>query len=314
MALGNLIEKRVVFLLGAGASCGYGYPSGEKLKAALTAVNGDQLAVLKKAGIDGQSVHDFKHRLAHCGLPSVDAFLARNPTFSKIAKIRIAQELAVAEQTAATSLNRSESWYEYLFGRMMDDGALDHFERNRCVFVTLNYDRSLEYELAKMLSNAYEAPWDECVRAVAKLEIIHLHGSLGMLNGFAADGVAYGMINDADAVLKAAKTILTLGESGSEKEYNRAAALIEEAEVILCLGFGYHPEVIQRLKLATPSKIPVHGTCQGWTLSEVNKLKQLFAPRDFSEVYRDATLSTGMSRSQGPAVDYLRANVQLFML
>jgi hypothetical protein len=36
-----MITKRVVFLLGAGASRGYGYPTGKELMTNLTSVNAD---------------------------------------------------------------------------------------------------------------------------------------------------------------------------------------------------------------------------------------------------------------------------------
>src|SRR5690242_1261508 len=75
-----MIKKHVVFLLGAGSSYGYGYPSGTELKNALCSVEADRMPTLYGAGFTDQQVHDFQRRLRASGLNSVDAFLLRNPS------------------------------------------------------------------------------------------------------------------------------------------------------------------------------------------------------------------------------------------
>jgi hypothetical protein len=196
--------------------------------AQLTAIDGDQLGMLKAQGIEEGRVHQFRQRLQLCGLLSLDAFLARNPDFSRIGKIRIAQSLAAAEKASADGRGGAawgrESWYQYLFAQLMDSGSRHRFLQNQVSFVTVNYDRSLEFELTRMLYNAYGGTWDDCAQIVSRLEIVHLHGSLGPLPGFAANGVPYGEIAGADAITQAASTLLILGETGSEKEYERAGS------------------------------------------------------------------------------------------
>jgi hypothetical protein len=78
--------------------------------------------------------------------------------------------------------------------------------------------------------------------------------------------------------------------------------------VIFSLGFGYHPEVIKRLGLAGRSRPALHGTCQGHTQGEVDALGPRFSPRPFVEVRRESN-----QRGDGPAVDYIRQHVLLFM-
>lgn len=308
-----MIRKRVVFLLGAGASYGYGYPSGADLKAALSSIDAEKMALMNAAGFKQEQVHDFQRRLAASGLNSVDAFLLRNPSTVGIAKIRIAQELAMAERRDAEGNGvrpwGRETWYQYLFSQFMDDGDLAAFGNNRCSFVTLNYDRSLEYALTSMLSNAYGTTWERCAAIVAEIPIVHLHGSPGPLPGFVRGetGIAYGEIGDDPSIKRSAASILTLGEAGSEAQYALASELLEGADVIFSLGFGYHTEVISRLKLACDLRPEIHGTCQGHTQSEVYAVAARFLPRRFEEVRRESNL-----RGDGPAVDYIRASVQLF--
>lgn len=304
-----MITKRVVFLLGAGASRGYGYPTGQGLMAHLTGINGEQMFELEQAGIEKDDVWLFNQRLKDCGLNSVDAFLRKNPVFGRVAKIRIAQELSAAEYRAARGTGRdsTETWIQYLFSRFMDGDGLDAFPDNKCTFVTLNYDRCLEFELTKMLSNSYGAPWKEAAAAVGAIKTIHLHGSIGAPPE--AERL-YGMTPGPGEVQKAAQGILTLGESGSEKEYEAARECLGSAEVIFCLGFGFHQETLDKLDIRNGTLV-VHGTCQGLTQSEVNRIERQFSPRRFVELARDGVTWNHKPREPGPAVDYLRANVAL---
>ena len=302
------IRKRVVFLLGAGASRGYGYPTGGELMTNLTAHNGDQLVELEQAGIGKDEVILFGQRLRDCGLNSVDSFLKKNPLFGRTAKMRIAQELTAAEYKAAQGVGRYETWVQYLFSRFMDGDSLDAFRDNKCTFVTLNYDRSLEFELTKMLSHTYGAPWKETAAAVGAIKTIHLHGSIGPLPDFER---LYGATPGPDEVQKAAPGILTIGEPGSEKEYEAAGECLRAAEVIFSLGFGFHGEIIENLGIRHDHSPTVFGTCQGLTQSEVNGVTRQFAPRPFVELLRDSATWNHRPREPGPAVDYLRAHVEL---
>jgi hypothetical protein len=307
-----MISKQVVFLLGAGASRGYGYPTGAQLMGNLTGVNGDQMLELEAAGIEKEDVWLFNQRLRDCGLNSVDTFLKKNPVFGRAAKMRIAQELSEAEWRVAHGTGRdpAETWIQYLFSRFMDGDTLDAFRDNKCTFVTLNYDRCIEFELTKMLSHSYGAPWKDAAAAVGSIRTIHLHGSIGALP---ESERLYGMRPGPGEVQKAAQGILTLGEPGSEKEYKAARECLGSAEVILCLGFGFHVEIIEKLglHLAGTTIVPVHATCQGLTHSEMNRVARRFPVHRFAELLRDGVTWTHRQREPGPAVDYLRANVEL---
>jgi hypothetical protein len=276
----------------------------------LTSVSTDQIHELEMAGIDKDEVHVFNQRLRDCGLNSVDAFIKKNPVFARVAKMRIAQELSAAEHRAVHGGTRdaNEAWIQYLFSRFMDGDNLDDFRENKCTFVTLNYDRCLEFELTKMLSNAYSgATWKEAAAAVGAIETIHLHGSIGPLPDTEPH---YGMRPGPGEAQKAAQGILTLGEPGSEKEYEGAGERLRAAEVIFCLGFGFHKETIENLGMRNGT-LAIHGTCQGLTQSEVNRIGREFAPRPFVELNRDGVAWNHRPRDPGPAVDYLRGNVDL---
>jgi hypothetical protein len=262
---------------------------------------------LEQAGIDREEVMLFNQRLRDCGLNSFDLFLKKNPAFGRTAKIRIAQELSAAEYRAARGVGRDETWVQYLYSRFMDGDSLDAFTGNKCTFVTLNYDRSLEFELTKMLSHSYGAPWKDAAAAVGAIQTIHLHGSIGPLPELER---LYGAPPGTTKLQEAARGILTLGEPGSEKEYEAASKCLSAAEVIFSLGFGFHQETIEKLGLRNATLV-VYGTCQGLTRSEVNGVSRQFAPCQFTELLRDEATWGHRPRDHGPAVDYLRARVEL---
>jgi len=237
-----------------------------------------------QAGIEKDEITEFRERLERCGLNSVDAFLKKNPVFGRTAKLRIAQELCAAEYQTARGVGRTETWVQYLFSHFLDGDSLGAFTRNKCTFVTLNYDRSLEFELTRMLSNSYREQWKAAAEAVRALKIIHLHGSIGTMPD---DERLYGTTREPGEVQDAARGILTLGEPGSDKEYAAAKKCLDAAEVVFCLGFGFHGEIIENLDIRgkdlpegrRANNLPaVHGTCQGLTQSEVNRVTRQFAP------------------------------------
>ena len=65
------------------------------------------------------------------------------------------------------------------------------------------------------------------------------------------------------------------------------------------------------LQLVGTTTVPVHGTCQGLTQSEVNRVARQFPVHRFAESLRDGVTWTHRQQEPGPAVDYLRANVEL---
>jgi hypothetical protein len=180
-----LINKKTVFVLGAGASCPYGYPSGSELRRLILYNAGsfsggflDSYMSFKSDDLDPSKkivklrqielfIQTFKG-----AVKSIDVFIANNPKSAPTGKYIIAFEIFRAEQE---SLFREEAqsekerlkehdnkkyvrgragfqgddWYSYLFKRITDGlvgrDALPDFSNGNLSFITFNYDRSLEY-------------------------------------------------------------------------------------------------------------------------------------------------------------------------
>jgi hypothetical protein len=102
-----LINKKTVFVLGAGASCPYGYPSGALLRERIvlsqglwqnyTSYNLPGLSEIEKKSKE-KKIRIFIEAFDKASIKSIDLFIANNPKLSEIGKYIIAFEILSAEQ------------------------------------------------------------------------------------------------------------------------------------------------------------------------------------------------------------------------
>ena len=217
-----MIDKKTVFILGAGASCPYGYPSGARLRKSicldqefmqnyigyLSKNKVDQTAVIRR------EVQQFKDAFTKSSIKSIDIFMANNPKLAPIGKYIIAFEVFSAEQKSRfreearlwqeLSKNPPESWtktdcilrredfqgddwYSYLYNRLIEGlvgkEALPDFSDGKIAFITFNYDRSLEHFLHESLYNSFmEVLDDRIVQYFEKMNIPVATGQVGQQN------------------------------------------------------------------------------------------------------------------------------------
>ena len=147
-----MINERTVFVLGAGASAPYGYPSGFKLKNEVLDYLEFESNNLVSFGYEIDLVKSFQESLFFSATTSVDAFLEhRYDEFLDIGKLSIARVLTKYE--APKALFEVYDWYQYLFDLM--NAPFDKFGSNKVSFITFNYDRSLEHFFITALKNKY---------------------------------------------------------------------------------------------------------------------------------------------------------------
>lgn len=102
-----ITDKKTVFILGAGASCPYGYPSGARLREWICfngAFESDYLNYLRdNVSVQAvktdrrQAVFNFIKTFEKSSSKSIDLFMANNPTLAKIGKYIIAYAMFRAE-------------------------------------------------------------------------------------------------------------------------------------------------------------------------------------------------------------------------
>lgn len=287
-----MIEKRTVFLLGAGASCPYGFPTATDLRKQILSDFEDRYVhFLDRAGAgirvdriangypDLPDVREFLKCFDRSSTASVDLFLARNPRFEIIGKIAICLSILHAEKYSnfrEQTEKPEQDWYRYLYDRLTHEltgrDSYQQFHSNTVAFVTFNYDRSLEHFLFESLLNSFEDADTEKVREqLAQVPIIHVYGrpaALPWQEPDARTGLDYGKkLDDLSFVnvLGFIDNIRIVHEGKENPEIEKACGLIHDADHVFFLGFGYAEENLKALRIpdVLATKQRLYGTAMG---------------------------------------------------
>jgi hypothetical protein len=246
-----VIGRKTVLVLGAGASAPYDFPTGQKLLEQVV-----ETARNPPSGILGFGMAKLAE-LADAleGWRSVDWFLERRSDrrdFTEMGKQLMAYRLLVHERDETLSnAAPEEDWYSYLLDPDLMETRRGKFGENKLSVVTFNYDRSLERFFFLRLKQLYGLNEFDGVAEASKIEVVHVHGSLGDRE---FRDVPYNVTDPrSDLVQRASANIRIISEAAGPEptpQFSRAHELLESAEAICFLGFGFHPENIARLGLA----------------------------------------------------------------
>ena len=285
-----MINKETVLILGAGASIPFNFPSGRQLKnriitQCIAAPNAQfhDIWVDLNLGITNENIKAFGEALRDCGRQSVDRFLEQREVFLNVGKAAIAFELIKCEIKASLfNTEEKEHWYEYLFNKL--ETNLDDFANNKLNVITFNYDRSLEFYLTTALANSHGIELDDAHTTLQTMAIIHVHGKLGNLHF----GEPYGQARMYEPINDFVILPFCLGESGIKiiseadpgtDEFVSARKLINAAECIIFLGFGYDHINLYRLGILDFTSQPMNnawviGSGHGLTDSECSIIEK----------------------------------------
>jgi hypothetical protein len=272
--LDSWISRKVVLILGAGASAPYGFSLGFDLKKKIQDPRTWPSTVfnaVKSLGHEEDTLYTLGDQLRQSPLSSIDAFLERRAEFTEVGKAAIAAILLREERNSTVADSPKGDWYSYLLRLMLTPRLID-FRRNQLSVITFNYERSFEQRVIQSIMTTYGTGRAEAQRAQSDhLKIVHLHGSLGRLHG--DESVPYGASLNRHNVERAVNNLKVLHEenTGATPEFMLAHDMIREARSVFVLGFGFHPKNVERLQLAT-SKGPettYFFSLHGFTPSEV---------------------------------------------
>lgn len=250
-----MFKKKTVFVLGAGASMPYGFPSGAELRNSICANTSADTPLMHslshECGIGKHHIKDFGEAFLRSSQPSIDAFLAKRPEFAEVGKLAIAHELCVLESPGRLyRTDNDDHWYMALWAAMErdahDPGRLG---RNNVRFITFNYDRSLEFFLHEATKHSYGLNDDSALDAWQPLKILHVYGSLGDFHPLPS-GTArqYDVAVDGRSLRLAADSLRVIPEARKDdKAFQTAQEWFDWAEKICFLGFGFDPLNMERL-------------------------------------------------------------------
>jgi len=292
-----MIEKKTVLILGAGASCPYGYPTGRELRQQICSQFVDDItAYFTAQGEHERRIFTHTHKYQAKGLAeifrksstkSIDLFLARNPEFKLMGKWAIIFRILAAEKTSLfreSMRNSGQDWYSYLLQRLTDDlvNKEDYKQlgNNNISFVTFNYDRSLEHFLYESLLNSFSGIDEmKIVKQLDKIKIIHVFGQIAGLDWQEMPSrIEYRRETryiDIKGLFDNMKIIYEESDNPALKEAHKS---ISEAERIFLLGFGYARENLETLKVPQilNKKQQIYGTALNFTKREIESVKSIF--------------------------------------
>ncbi len=288
-----MIKKKTVFILGAGASMPYGYPSGFGLVDKFSSLHSDTVQVLTKLGYDQSHWGTFQKELKRSVQSSVDAFLERREDLRELGKALVASVIIQCE-TQGLMVSTDDPWYSMLVDKL--DGPYDEIGKNPVSFVTFNYDRSLEHFLSESLCSRHKKECQDVSKQIATLPIIHIYGHVGRLKWQDPAGRDYSPVITPEIVKAAANQIRIISEGRDDSpELQEARNAISEAERVFFLGFGFHPDNMRRLGFPykRAEKLRVVGSGFGLTHAE-------------SEYYKDTYLIDRLGGNNEKNVAFLR--------
>lgn len=304
-----LIYKSTVFILGAGASAPYRFPSGPQLSNIIYKELTNETSKLYDKIIqliqNRKLIKEFANALIHSQKTSVDAFLEHRPEFINIGKLAIAGALIPFEDERFLFFNEigNRDWYEYLFGKL--SASFESFGENKVSFLTFNYDRSLEFYLFTALKHSYGKNEEDCFKKLNEIKIVHLHGQLGDLLLKSNRVRPYAPVLDLHNLQLASEKIKIIYEDiDNDLQFKEAFELMQSAEYICFLGFGYNEMNLKRLRLSSfpKNKNPkILGTTFNLRKGEISTII-----RNFWRQNEDLDKS-----GEKTCLEYLRGNLYL---
>jgi hypothetical protein len=298
-----MIKRRTTLVLGAGASEKYNFPLGSQLTREVIAFLGNsdshEVKTLQELGYSPQTMTQFSQALCLSGKSSVDAFLEHRDDFLDIGKAAIACCL-IPRENISHLFNREGSWYQHLSGALNCKPA--DFANNAVSVVTFNYDRSLECYLHTALVNTYRLTETQAAELLANIPIVHVHGSLGRLPWQRGDAKVrpYSTEISPDSIAAARDSIQVIHEGRYDSpSFTEASGLINSADVVVFLGFGYHPTNVARLGIKLDRDCVFYGSAYQLTKSECKTVQRHFNDR------------LHMGHSSWDVLEFLRQDLEL---
>jgi hypothetical protein len=284
--------KDTIFILGAGASKPYGYPTAGELRIDIIknyeAVLRETIQLMRRSEdvLKGlmEEIKDIVEKFDLSHTNSIDLFLSRN-----IGKINT--DLGVRllwvfiiwyERNSKLSSqieNRNEDWYFEFFNELTNDittfEELENLPNEKIHFVTFNYDRSFENYIYTSFMHSFSLSAEETTKLFHKhFKIHHVYGKVANLEWESStDTLDYKSSMLLPLAVQAPRLINLI--YGGRKVDDEIKELIKSKIKIVFLGFGFTKANIDFLdirELLTPGHV-IYATGIGLYETRISRIK-----------------------------------------
>jgi hypothetical protein len=280
-----MIHGKIVFVLGAGASVPYGFPTGKGLVQGILDIKKSDVpgrlqglmcdAVCGQMGFHRNIVRALQVSLLHSQVASIDEFLSQpaHAGYMEIGRFLIAALLVPMEKSENLFKDGdgpNKNWYQLVWQHLRDYGSIDAIIKHASIcFITFNYDRSLEHYLYTVLRHHCEADTTQIERFIEN-NIFHVHGSLGSYRGIG--GAPYRQYlprTTLDTIKRAMQGIKIVHEVDDFPRHAEIVSRLQDADRIVFLGCQYHGENVRKLfKGISKRSMTIYGTTFGMSRLE----------------------------------------------
>ncbi len=278
-----MINQNTVFILGAGASKPYGYPTGIELRDVIIK-NLDGMIQsgsgwINELGYSLSLVSEFNSKFNISRKFSIDSFLShQKDEFVEIGKIAIVDAISQCESHIKLIKPENDDWNAYLINNLYNC-SFDEVHENNVSFITFNYDRSLETALFTSLLASYEDKddYELCSSKLREIPIVHMYGRMDELPWETKDGRDYGESCDSHELKNVSEKINLIQEARSLGIPKEANELIEEASSVYFLGMDLRNR--ENLELFNKSSLEnkkIFATTYGLKEAEIIQIKNYF--------------------------------------
>jgi hypothetical protein len=252
-----MFTKETVFILGAGASVPYGYPTGKELLKQLRDVGEKKYSpnhtILIK---DTDHFRGFYQSNFESSV-SIDSFLRDNPKLFEPCIRLICTHLLTLEQENIFTASRDNGrdWLQFVVEEVCRENKPETILDNKVKFITFNYDKSLEKYLYQSLKD--KEIFSQYAEDFIKSEnrIIHVYGDLYKFDfekskdsDFSQDVTEYGKsgsITDAfyayDQIYDKTSlpNIKLIGGEKQSDNAEKAKKVLAAAKRVIVIGYGF---------------------------------------------------------------------------
>lgn len=252
-----MITEKTVFVLGAGASVPFGFPTGAKLREDICHLARRGYAFnefLQRCGHSEHAIEHFRDEFQRSAVASIDTFIGFRPNFQELAELSIAANLLPLENPKALleagGRSGNSDWYQLLWSELLVGvSEPTDFLKNSASFVSFNYDRSLEHFLHGAISATFGLTSDDAHDVLAQVRIHHVYGTLGPYSRTAF--LPYGGHDEAAlvAAMKAARDFIKTVPTVRSPIDQISADWLAEAQRVFVLGYGFDATNCDRIGL-----------------------------------------------------------------